>query len=132
MLNILVVQNRAINFFYDPLRTCYLGQGRMEYVALFIFDEDGNLKESKVDSFGPRDSLNVEACKKFYLSRLEELGDVKFCRIEVKPFSVNKFGVDFGLIPREPEDEEDEWAVELLPGNYMAFFEPWDSGEYDT
>ena len=24
------------------------------------------------------------------------------------------------------------WAVEMMPGNYMAFFEPWDSGEYDT
>jgi len=24
------------------------------------------------------------------------------------------------------------WAVELQPGNYMAFFEPWDSGDYDT
>ena len=39
---------------------------------------------------------------------------------------------DIGLIVREPEDENDSWAVELLPGNYMAFFEPWDSGEYDT
>jgi hypothetical protein len=36
------------------------------------------------------------------------------------------------LIVREPEDEDDVFAVELLPGNYMAFFEPWDSGEYDT
>ncbi len=24
------------------------------------------------------------------------------------------------------------WAVELQPGNYMAFFEPWESGDYDT
>jgi hypothetical protein len=24
------------------------------------------------------------------------------------------------------------WAVEVQPGNYMAFFEPWDSGDYDT
>ena len=53
-------------------------------------------------------------------------------RIEVKPFSVSHNGTEIGLIPREPEDEEDIWAVELLPGNYMAFFEPWDSGEYDT
>jgi hypothetical protein len=53
-------------------------------------------------------------------------------RIEVAPFSVKRFGTSFGLIPREPEDDEDAWAVELLPGNCMAFFEPWDSGKYDT
>ena len=63
---------------------------------------------------------------------LAELGNVSYERIEVAPFSVEKFGTSFGLIPREPEDEDDEWAVELLPGNFMAFFEPWDSGNYDA
>lgn len=24
------------------------------------------------------------------------------------------------------------WTVELLPGNFMAFNEPWNSGSYDT
>jgi hypothetical protein len=28
--------------------------------------------------------------------------------------------------------QEDCCAVEVQPGNYMAFFEPWDSGDYDT
>lgn len=46
--------------------------------------------------------------------------------------SVDRFGLQFGLIVREPENEQDVFAVELLPGNYMAFFEPWDSGDYDT
>lgn len=119
-------------FLTTPFEPAIAGKGGCEYVALFIFDGDGNLKESKIDSFGPRGSFDAEECKAFYLSRLEELGEVEFCRIEVKPFSINKFGVDFGLITREPEDDEDEWAVELIPGNYMAFFEPWDSGEYDT
>jgi len=41
-------------------------------------------------------------------------------------------GTKFGLVLREPEEEADPWAVEMQPGNYMAFFEPWDSGEYDT
>lgn len=53
-------------------------------------------------------------------------------RIEVKPFAIEMAGIIFGLVPREPEDEGDVWAVELLSGNYMAFFAPWDSGEYDT
>jgi hypothetical protein len=55
-----------------------------------------------------------------------------FDRIEVKPFAVERLGRRFGLIPREPEEDDDPWAVEMMPGNYMAFFEPWDSGDYDT
>ena len=32
----------------------------------------------------------------------------------------------------QPPDEADVFAVEVMPGNYMAFFEPWDNGDYDT
>jgi hypothetical protein len=55
-----------------------------------------------------------------------------FTRIGVAPFTVEYAGLIFGLAPREPEEPDDVWAVEAQPGNYMAFFEPWDSGEYDT
>ncbi len=103
-----------------------------EYVALFLFDSSGKLTEAKIDSFGPREKRDKDARRQLYESRLRELNEVEFCRIEVEPFEVERFGTKFGLIPREPEDEGDEWAVEMLPGNYMAFFEPWDSGVYDT
>jgi hypothetical protein len=33
---------------------------------------------------------------------------------------------------RAPEDDDDRWWVTIEPGDYMAFTEPWDSGEYDT
>ena len=103
-----------------------------EYIALFIFNAAGALLEAKIESFGPRATLDETKCKTVYDSWLNELGNVSFARIEVAPFSIDRFGTQFGLIPREPEDEDDVWAVELLPGNYMAFFEPWDSGDYDT
>ncbi|CAC9511108.1 hypothetical protein BAZOLSSOX_1922 [uncultured Gammaproteobacteria bacterium] len=103
-----------------------------EYITLFKFDNEGNLLEHIIDEIGTRGSYDENERKEKYLARLNELGEVKYCRIEVKPFSVERNGVVFGLITREPEDKEDVWAVELLPGNYMAFFEPWDSGEYDT
>jgi hypothetical protein len=64
--------------------------------------------------------------------RLAELGKVEFCRVEVEPFGVKRFATTFGLVPQPAEDEEDVWAVEPQPGNYMTFFEPWDSGDYDT
>jgi hypothetical protein len=103
-----------------------------EYAALFLFDSAGALLEARVLSFGPRATLDEAKRRAVRDLWLRELGDVSFGRIEVAPFSVERFGTQFGLIPREPEDEDDVWAVELLPGNYMAFFEPWDSGDYDT
>ena len=103
-----------------------------EYIALFKFDKKGNLVSHNIESFGPRNTVDYDMVSKTYDSILESLGEIEFCRIEVKPFSVTFNNVQFGLVVREPEDEEDIYAVELLPGNYMAFFEPWDSGEYDT
>lgn len=103
-----------------------------EFVALYIFDKSGHLLDAKIDSFGPRSSLDDSARRSLYDERLASLGDVSFERVEVAPFMVEYFGINFGLIVREPEDEDDVWAVEMQPGNYMAFFEPWGSGEYDT
>ena len=103
-----------------------------EYIALFKFDKEGNLVDSTIDTLGVRGSFSEDDARKIYYDRLEEVGRLKFCRIEVKPFCIEHNGVNFGLIKRVPEDEEDIWAVELMPGNYMAFFEPWNSGEYDT
>ncbi len=82
-----------------------------EYVALFLFDNQGDLTEAKIDSFGPREKVNEEKRRKCYEQRLRELGDVTFERIEVKPFAVDRFGTTFGLVPREPEDEDDEWGI---------------------
>jgi hypothetical protein len=103
-----------------------------EFVALYIFDMAGTLIEATIDSFGSRAGLDESARSALYAQRLASLGEASFERIEVAPFSLERFGLEFGLVVRVPEDEDDEWAVEMQPGNYMAFFEPWDSGEYDT
>lgn len=119
-------------FLTNPFEPAVGDQHGAEYVVLFLFDKRGNLLEAKIDDFGPRATVDEEKRRRVYEGRLAELGDVVFDRIEVKPFAVEKFGRRFGLIRREPEEEDDPWAVEMMPGNYMAFFEPWDSGEYDT
>jgi hypothetical protein len=103
-----------------------------QFVALFLFDPRGKLIEAKIDQFGPRRTLDEKKRKATYLARLRALGKVTFQRIEVAPFSVRRFGTRFGLIARPPEEPDDEWVVELHPGNFMAFYKPWDSGEYDT
>ena len=106
--------------------------GKCEYIALFKFDASGNLIDSEIENLGERGSFSEEHATQKYNEKLESLGKINFKRIEVKPFSINYNNTEIGLIAREPEEEGDCWAVELLPGNYMAFFEPWDSGEYDT
>jgi hypothetical protein len=103
-----------------------------EYVALFIFDRAGRLVDAVIDNFGPRASMDGVARQALYELRLKELGDVTLGRILVAPFEIERFGTVFGLVARVPEESDDVWAVEMLPGNYMAFFEPWDSGDYDT
>ena len=103
-----------------------------EFVALFLFDADGGFLEARIDSFGRREDMDDEARRATYDARLKELGDVTFTRIEVAPFSVERFGREFGLIARPPEEDDDQWWVTLEPGDYMAFTAPWDSGEYDT
>lgn len=103
-----------------------------EFVALYLFDADGRFLEARIDAFGPRARMDRAARRAAYDARLKELGEVTFTRIEVEPFAINRFGTTFGLIPREPEEEDDAWWVTLEPGDYMAFTDPWDSGEYDT
>jgi hypothetical protein len=103
-----------------------------EFVALYLFDGDGKLLEATIDDFGPRVTLDEDKRRQVYELRLRELGNVEYDRVEIVPFAIKRFGTTFGLVVREPEDDDDIFAVEMQPGNYMAFFEPWDSGDYDT
>jgi hypothetical protein len=115
---------------FDPERGFWPG---LEFVALYIFSADGALLEAKIENCGPRPLVANDKRDAVYDRFLAELGDVTFDRIEVAPFAIERFGLTFGLIASPPEDEEGSmWSVEVQPGNYMAFFEPWDSGEYDT
>ena len=105
-----------------------LGGNSLPY---FLFDTNGKFREARIDDLGPRTVLNEEKARELLDIRMAELGRVEYGRIEVQPFAVERFGMTC-LVPRAPEDENDGWWVELQPGNYMAFHEPWDSGEYDT
>ena len=103
-----------------------------EFIALYIFDDEGALLEAHIDNLGPRAELDNVLASSLFDQRLSQLGPVEYGRIEVKPFEVERFGTTFGLIPQPPEDEDDYWSVTVEPGDYMAFYEPWDSGDYDT
>ncbi len=119
-------------FLTTPFVRAGEGSAGREFVALYIFDARGRFREARIDDLGIRARLDARHARKVFEERFAELGPVTFGRIQVQPFQVKRFGVTFGLVPEPLEDEEDEWCVEVQPGNYMAFFNPWDSGHYDT
>jgi hypothetical protein len=107
------------------------GDRGREFIAAYVFDITGALIDARIDDLGPRKQVNESEALRLLHGRWTELGPVSPGRIQVQPFSIQRFGITFGLIPRV-SDDDDEWWVECEPGNYMAFHEPWDSGEYDT
>jgi len=103
-----------------------------EFIAVYIFDPKGKLVEARIDDLGPRCTLDRAQARRLIAQRMAELGPIDYGRIVVQPFAIERFGTTFGLVPRAPEEKDDGWWVEVQPGNYMAFHEPWDSGGYDT
>jgi hypothetical protein len=100
-----------------------------EFIAVFLFNDDGDLVESKIDELGPRSKLDLDKARALKRTRIDELGEKEFGDIVIKPFAVEHYGEMMGFLPSKYEGR---WAVELHPGNFMSFSEPWDSGEYDT
>jgi len=102
-----------------------------EFVAVYLFDAVGALLEARIDDLGVRSEVDEQSARALLEKRVSELGALSYEDIEVQPFSVQRFGTVFGLIPQPPDDDDGQWSVEMHPGNYMAFFEPW-AGDYDT
>lgn len=119
-------------FLTNPFCSAQGDEPGCEYIALYLFNADGSLRSAQIDSLGPRASFDRDAARARYDQRLNDLGEVTFERIEVAPFTVEREGTVFGFELREPEAPDDDWAVDVVPGHYMAFFAPWDSGYYDT
>lgn len=110
-----------------------------DFVVRYLFDQDGKFLNATIHDLGNRSTgeppgnallnhTNADALQK---QLLDELGDVTFCDISVSPFSYESHETTFGLISQPPEEDDEDWTVIAEPGNYMAFFPPWD-GEYDT
>lgn len=119
-------------FLTTPFEPAIGGSLGCEYLALYVFDSAGLLVDSQIMTLGVRDTFDEDEAQEKYAMLKASLGVVEHRRVELEPFHVEYDGKKFGLILREPEDDDDCYAVEVQPGNYMAFFEPWDSGDYDT
>lgn len=103
------------------------------FVALYTFDEGGALLDANIVELGRRKSVEEADVQQICEDLLDSLGDKEYCDIRIGQFSIQRFGLTFGLIPVDERDidEDDERALEFHPGNYMAFYDPWD-GEYCT
>jgi hypothetical protein len=103
-----------------------------EFIALYVFDKAGNLQSAMIDDLGPRATMDTATRLARRDELLASLGEVRFRRIKVAPFKMERFGVEFGFIPQPPQEPGEDWSVTVEPGNYMCFWPPWTSGEYDT
>ncbi len=103
-----------------------------EFLALYLFDTEGTLVEARIEDLGSRDQVDVEQARSLRASMLGSLGAYKPGRILIAPFSVEKFGVQFGFVAHAPKRPTDDWQVSAEPGHYMVFRPPWDSGEYSS
>ena len=119
-------------FLTSPFVPAIQGNPGREFIALYLFNETGILLEARIVDMGTRANLNKEDATRQFSILLGEVGKFDSRRIEIQPFEIQRFGVAFGFIPRAPQKDDGDWWVVVQPGNFMAFHEPWDSGEYDT
>lgn len=126
------INNGSQVFITTPFLPASGGEPGREFLAVYLFDAKGKLVEARIDDLGPRAEFKDDHAIHLLDQRLSEIGPIHYCRINVQPFAIERYGTVFGLVPRPLEDGDDGWLVEVQPGNYMAFHEPWDSGEYDT
>jgi hypothetical protein len=119
-------------FLTQPFVPAIGGNPGREFLALYLFDKDGALLDAQIENLGTRAELDEDAARARQAALLESLGLVKYTKIKVAPFKVQRFGVEFGFIPQPPEEPGENWSVIVEPGNYMCFWPPWTSGDYDT
>lgn len=103
--------------------------GGNEFAAAFFWNADGSYASMQVREFGPRDAMDHAARDAIMQKLVSDLGAYAREEIVIAPFSDEAFGTTFGFVPQAYDDTV---SVNLMPGDSMAFFEPWDSGAYDT
>lgn len=118
-------------FFTNPFSPKPSGEVR-EFLALYLFDLEGVLLDARIDDMGLRENIDQPAYTARVKAVLASLGDVTYRKIRVAPFQVERFDETFGFIPQAPEEPDEDWSVIVQPGDYMCFWPPWTSGEYDT
>lgn len=109
--------------------------GGSSYVGLFLWKPDGSFDELRVDEVDrPRGVPPAQAAaagsKQLVRARLAELGDYTLEPIRVQPFTRRVDGVTFGWHVGQYDDGS--YYINIEPGDFIAYYAPWDGHGYDT
>lgn len=104
------------------------------FVGLYLWNADGSFSEVRVDpvprrSDVPPGQAASAGADELIEKRLAELGDYKREPITVEPFLTTVDGVKFGWAVSEYEGS---YSINIEPGDFIAYNEPFDGLEYDT
>ncbi len=108
---------------YDPK-----GGRTTDYIVVYYWDSAGKFMNAEITTVGVRGDYDNDAAVETYRKIEGSIEGFVSDTIEVRPCSVRHEGIEFGFIPRTTDGLT---AVDLMPGNCLCFFEPFD-GEYDT
>ncbi|WP_250443645.1 hypothetical protein [Actinotalea sp. C106] len=109
--------------------------GESAYVAVFLWQADGRFDEIRVDEVAspgglPAGQASSAGADNIVKTRLAELGDYVLEPIEVEPFTQQVDDVTFGW--KVDQYEDGTYYISIEPGDFIAYYEPWDGLEYDT
>ena len=111
-----------------------LFHGDTAFVGLFLWHADGTFDEVRVSAVArPEDApigQAVPAPQEMVDARLLELGNYKLEPITVEPFVTKVDGVRFGWHVGRYDDGT--YYINIVPGDFIAYYAPWDGLEYDT
>ncbi|MET9318055.1 hypothetical protein ABZX12_40060 [Kribbella sp. NPDC003505] len=104
------------------------------YVGLYLWNADGTFDEVKVDEVRraagvPPGQAASAGADGLVAARLAELGKYVLEPIDVEPFSVERNGVTFGWVG---DEFEGTYSIHIEPGDFIAYYAPWDGLGYDT
>ena len=112
-----------------------LFKGDTAFIGLFLWHSDGTFDEVKVSPVprpedAPIGQAVPAASQDMVDARLRELGDFELEPITVEPFTTNVDGVRFGWHVGRYDDGS--YFINVVPGDFIAYYAPWDGLEYDT
>jgi hypothetical protein len=104
------------------------------WVGLFLWKSDGTFDQVHVSRVGRADGLppgqaapgNGDGAVQAQLARL---GAYVLEPITIAPFMTTIDGVEFGW---KVNHDDGMYTINIEPGDFICYYEPWDGYEYDT
>jgi hypothetical protein len=110
-------------------------QTTTSFIGLFLWNADGSFESVEVDAVRrpdgvpPMQAASAGSEEAMALA-ITKLGDYVLQPITVEPFTIDVQGITFGIVPEDIGDEQ--ISITVQPGDFIAYYEPWDGEEYDT